>query len=120
MTDKVPDAIPAEIIDTASVYSLEELSHTCDVEVAWIIELIEQGVIEPRGGTASEWRFSSLSIVRLAKAKRFDRDLGVNPAGIALAFDLLNEIDRLKAHLNVLKSPRSSLAGESDEHRDSA
>jgi chaperone modulatory protein CbpM len=118
MTSETPAAIPAEIIGAEPAYSLEELSHTCHVEVSWIVELVEHGIIEPRGNTAAEWRFSSLSIVRLAKAKRFDRDLGLNPAGIALALDLLNEIDRLNAHLRVFKSSRSSLLG--DEHRHSA
>ena len=118
MTNEKPGPIRAEVIGSESAYSLEELSHTCNVEVAWIIELVEHGIIEARGKTASEWKFSSLSVVSLAKAKRFDRDLGLNPAGIALVFDLLNEIDRLKAHLNVLKSPRSSLFDEPDEHRD--
>jgi chaperone modulatory protein CbpM len=118
MTNATPGAIPAEMIDAESVYSLEELSRTCNVEITWIVELVEHGIIAPRGNTASEWRFSSLSVVSLAKAKRLDQDLGVNPAGIALAFDLLNEIDRLKAHLSVLKNPRSSLLDAPSEHRD--
>jgi chaperone modulatory protein CbpM len=114
MTDKKPDAHPAEMAGPEPVYSLDELCEACDVEAAWIVELIQHGVVEARGTTASEWRFSSVSVVRLAKAKRFDRDLGVNPAGIALAFDLLADIERLKAHLNVLMGGRSSLTKESD------
>ncbi len=117
MTNGKPAAVQAEVIGSESVYSLEELSHTCNVEESWIIELVEHGVIEPRGKLVSEWKFSSLSVVRLAKAKRFDHDLGLNPAGIALVLDLLNEIDRLNAHLSVLKGPRSSLSAEPDEHR---
>ncbi len=120
MTDKTPAAIPAETTGSDPIYSLEELGNTCNVESAWIIELIEHGIIEARGATVSEWRFSSLSVVRLAKAKRLDRDLGVNPAGIALAFDLLSEIDRLKAHLAVLRGYHSSLANETGDHHDPA
>ncbi len=120
MTDKTPGAIPAETAGPDPIYSLEDLSSACNVEAAWIVELIEHGIIEVQGATASEWRFSSLSVVRLAKAKRFDRDLGLNPAGIALVLDLLGEIDRLKAHLNVLRGARSSLVDDSGEHRDPA
>lgn len=109
------DPMPAEMIGSVSIYSLEELSQSCQVEVAWISELVEQGIIEPQGSNPSEWKFSSLSVVRAAKAKRFDRDLGLNPAGIALVFDLLNEIDRLHACLNVLASTRSSHADKPDE-----
>ena len=70
------EPMPAETIGPASVYSLEELCQSCQGDVAWISELVEQGVIEPQGRSRSEWRFSSVSVVLAAKAKRFDRDLG--------------------------------------------
>jgi chaperone modulatory protein CbpM len=110
MTDKTTGAIPAEALSADPSYSLEELSSVCNVEAAWVSELVEHGIIEAHGTTVSQWRFSSVSVVRLAKAKRFDHDLGLNPAGIALVFDLLGEIDRLKARLNVLSGTHSSLA----------
>lgn len=106
MTDNNTGAIPAETIGPEPVYSLDELSNACGVEAAWVVELVEHGIIEPEGRSTAEWRFSTLSVVRIAKAKRFDRDLGINPAGIALVLDLLSEIDRLRARVNVLKSPR--------------
>lgn len=109
------EPMPGETIGTAAVYSLEELCQSCQGDVAWISELVEQGIIEPQGRSPSEWRFSSVSVVLAAKAKRFDRDLGLNPAGIALVFDLLNEIERLHARLNVFASARSSLADQPDE-----
>lgn len=118
MAEKNTGAITGEPISNDPVYSLEDLGAVCNVETAWIIELIEHGLIEARGTTASEWRFSSLSVVRLAKAKRLDQDLGVNPAGIALAFDLLAEIDRLRAHLGVLKSGRTSLSDDRSRQHD--
>jgi len=107
MTDKTIGAIPGEPADANPIYSLNELSNACNVEAAWVVQLVEEGIIEARGATVAEWRFSSTSVVRLAKAKRFDRDLGLNPAGIALVFDLLSEIDRLKARLSVLQHPES-------------
>lgn len=115
MTDDKTGAIPAEAIGSELVYSLDDLSSTCNVERAWVVELVEHGVIEARGGSIAEWRFSSTSVVRLAKAKRFNRDLGLNPAGIGVVFDLLNEIDRLKARLNVLATQSRSLMQESGE-----
>ncbi len=111
------EPMPVELIGPAAVYSLEELSQNCHVEVAWISELVAHGIVEPQGSDPSEWKFSGLSIVRIAKAKRFERDLGVNPAGIALVFELLNEIEQLHARLNVLAGTKSSLADRTDEHR---
>ena len=114
MTDNTSGAIPAEPLGPEPIYSLDELSNACKVEATWVVELVEQGIIEAQGATVSEWRFSSVSVVRLAKATRFNRDLGLNPPGIALVFDLLGEIDRLKARLNILQGPRD----RGDDHDD--
>jgi chaperone modulatory protein CbpM len=115
MAEKAIGPIPAEPVNTDPTYSLEELSNACNVETTWVTELVEHGIIEARGASVAQWRFSSVSVVRLAKAKRFERDLGVNPAGIAVVFDLLNEIDRLKSRLNVLTASHSSPAGQPDD-----
>jgi chaperone modulatory protein CbpM len=102
MTDKDPAAPSAEIVDETSVYSLEDLCRACDVQVDWIVELTEHGVVEPAGGTRAQWRFSSISVVRVAKAKRLQRDLGLNAAGVALAFDLLSQIQNLNDQISAL------------------
>jgi chaperone modulatory protein CbpM len=56
-------------------------------------------VIEPVGQVSADWRFTSLSIVRIAKAKRLERDLNLNPPSLAVVLDLLDEIDDLRAQL---------------------
>ena len=113
MTNGEREPMPAEMIGSAAVYSLEELSQSCEVETSFVSALVAEGIIEPQGESPSEWKFSSLSVVRTAKAKRFDRDLGLNPAGIALVLDLLNEIEQLQARLSVLANAKSSLAERS-------
>jgi len=100
MIDK--SAKPSEIAGTAPAFSLDDLCHACNVEVAWVAELAEHGIIEPAGRTRSEWMFSSLSVVRVAKAKRLERDLGLNAAGIALVLELLSEVEDLRTRLSVL------------------
>jgi chaperone modulatory protein CbpM len=59
----------------------------------------EHGIIEAHGSRQAEWRFSHVSIIRLRRAKRLERDLGLNAAGIALALDLMAEIETLKSRL---------------------
>jgi chaperone modulatory protein CbpM len=112
MIDKASGAKPSEIVDAASVFSLDDLCHACNVEVDWIAELAEQGIIEPTGRTRSEWRFSSLSVVRVAKAKRLERDLGLNAAGIALVLDLLSQVEDLRARLRVLEDSKRGAPDE--------
>ena len=84
---------------SATTISLSDLSARSNVEVAWIVELVEHGVIDPHGTAQSDWHFEELTIVRLAKAKRLKRDLDLNPSGIALVLELLEQLDDLRAQL---------------------
>jgi len=104
MTDKSsPTTITSEIIDKSATCTLEELCRSNHVEAQWIMELVEHGVIEPVGQVSTEWQFASLSLVRVAKAKRLSQDLELNPAGVALVIDLLDEIEELRARLQSLE-----------------
>jgi len=103
MTKAPSPQVTAETLDTASMCTLEELCSACHVEAEWIASLVEYGVVEPVGKTKVDWQFQSLSIVRIAKAKRLERDLSLNPPGIALALDLLDEIERLRSRLRQIE-----------------
>ena len=61
--------------------------------------LIDEGIVEPVGSTPDEWRFTRISVTRVRFVERVSRDLDVNTAGAALALDLLDEIERLRARL---------------------
>lgn len=104
MADKLSPTVSSEIIETGTICSLEELCLACNVDAKWIAELVEHGVIEPIGSTGSDWQFASVSIVRVAKAKRLERDLSLNPPGVALVLDLLQEIEDLRSRLNTFES----------------
>lgn len=56
-------------------------------------------MIEPLSDSGSNWRFASLSILRVAKAKRLERDLNSTPPGVALVLELLDEIADLRSRL---------------------
>ena len=87
------------ILDEAEEITLADLTRACRVHAEWVMELIEEGVIEPRGAGGPQWRFSATSIVRVQKAHRLQRDLGVNLPGIALALQLLDRIEALESRL---------------------
>jgi len=79
--------------------TLEQLCDACGVQRDWVISLVEESIIEPRGEERSLWCFSGASLVRVRSALRLQRDLGVNVAGIALAFDLIEELDNLRGQI---------------------
>ena len=106
MTNKGTPVLRAELVDAATLCTVDELCLACNVDANWISGLVENGVIEPIGQVGADWRFTSLAILRIAKAKRLERDLNLNLPGLAIVLDLLDEIDDLRAQLR--KAPRSA------------
>ena len=86
--------------DVVEALTLEDLCRFCQADEAWVIELVEEGVLEPVGGTARHWRFEGMAIARAKRARRLSRDLGINTAGVALVLDLLDERDEILRRLS--------------------
>ena len=104
MAEEVPPAIASELVEHDGICTLREVCISCDVNPDWVVALVEQGAIEAVGGTRHDWRFTTLSVLRVAKAKRLERDLGLNLPGIALALDLLDRLDAVRAQLQSLQA----------------
>jgi len=85
--------------DIVEALSLQDLCRFCQADETWLVELVEHGVLDPIGSTSGNWRFVGTSIVRAKKARRLNRDLGINTAGIALVLDLLEERDAVLRRL---------------------
>ncbi|MFA0809597.1 chaperone modulator CbpM [Microbulbifer epialgicus] len=102
MERKELEQVSGVLLDEESELSLSELCRACGMPAERIIALVEEGIIEPRRG-AAQWRFSGICIRRVRRVYTLERDLGVNLAGAALALELLDEIERLQAHLAQLE-----------------
>ncbi len=96
----------AELLDEDLVFSLNDLAQRGAVHVEVIIELVEEGVLEPEGKAPEQWRFRGPDLVRLHRAINLQRDLELNLPGIALAIELLDELDELRAKLERLERYR--------------
>ena len=84
--------------------TLAEISRCCGVDSEQILILIAEGVLSPRGPSEAEWRFGSIDLGRALSALRLERDLGINPAGAALAIDLLDEVQQLRERVRLLEA----------------
>lgn len=93
----------AIIVDKNTLYTIKEICEACDIPTELLIELIEHGVIEPIGNTQAEWQFTAIALQRSQKAVRLQNDLDINLPGIALALDLLDELNQLRAKLRMLE-----------------
>jgi chaperone modulatory protein CbpM len=85
--------------DILDALSLQDLCRFCRADEAWVIELVEHGVLTPHGHAVEDWQFFGTSIARAKKARRLNRDLGINVAGVALVLDLLEERDAVLRRL---------------------
>ena len=97
------------ILDDAEEITLADLSRACRVHAEWVMELVEEGVIEPRGKDGPQWHFAATTVVRVQKAQRLHSDLGINLPGVALALQLLDRIDALEARV------RQASRGKTDD-----
>ncbi|VAW76506.1 hypothetical protein MNBD_GAMMA14-1957 [hydrothermal vent metagenome] len=87
------------LIDEQIRISLGDICRACSRHAEWVIELVDEGVLEPTGPSPEQWHFSPAALQRALVATRLQRDLGINLAGVALALDLLDEINTLRARL---------------------
>src|ERR1035437_7021116 len=79
--------------------TLVELCQACSAEEEHVLAWVFEGVLEPVGESPQYWRFSGESLRRAQLAQRLSRDLEINPPGVALALDLLDEIAVLQTRL---------------------
>jgi chaperone modulatory protein CbpM len=97
--DTLPELIGV-ILEEQTQLTLAEISRGCAVHAECIIELVEEGVLAPTGHDPRGWRFTGVQLRRASVALRLQRDLGINLAGVALALDLLDELNAVRARLN--------------------
>ena len=94
--------IQGSVVEEQVQLTLVELCQACSAEQEHVQAWVFEGVLEPVGGSPQEWRFSGESLRRARLALRLARDLEINPPGVALALDLLDEIAALRARLQRL------------------
>ncbi len=99
MVKQATDILNGYIVENETRLTLRQLCDACAVRAEYIIELVDEGFIEPSGIEKSHWCFTGVSIRRVQKAKRLQQDLGINLAGVVLAVDLIDEIEQLRARL---------------------
>ena len=78
------------LLDEQVCYSLKEICLLCDSQKEWVVELVEEGILQPTGEQGRQWRFTGSGLHTAMKARRLQRDLGLNLAGVAMALELLS------------------------------
>jgi chaperone modulatory protein CbpM len=100
---RIDPSIEGQLLDETTWLALGELCACLQVGREWVAELVEAGVLEPSGESPDSWAFPASVLPRALAATRLVHDLGVNPAGVALVLDLLEERRRLERQLALLE-----------------
>lgn len=98
-TNNEKETLIGEILNDENEVSLRQICNACQLPAEIVIEYVEYGVIEPVHESKPNLLFHSHSISRILTARRLQDDLGLNNAGVALAIDLLDELNELRHRL---------------------
>ena len=85
----------------------------CAVRIEYIEELVEEGLITPQveqvdvrhaveGREPRSWRFTGMHMRQARIAAHLQSDLGINLAGVALALQLLDEVEALRMRVKAI------------------
>lgn len=83
--------------------TLTDLCRISGCSAEWILELVEEGILDPEDQTRRNVRFDSTSITIIRKVQRLQTDLQVNLPGVAVVLSLVDENARLKRQLRQLE-----------------
>lgn len=81
--------------------SFKEVCHQYNIPQDLLIEMMEHGIFSPTT-SKEEHYLSPHDLQRMESAFRLHRDLEINLPGVALALELLDELERLRKELAIL------------------
>ena len=100
--------IEGSIVENEVHMTMVELAEATRTPEDLIMAWVSEGVLSPAGATPQDWRFSGNSLRRAKTAARLMRDLELNSPGVALALNLLDELDRLRNQLHLVNTANTA------------
>lgn len=85
------------------VIDMQELCEVVDLPAAFVIEIVEHGILEPQGRQPDEWLFDSAALSIARRAVKLHHELQMEWDGVALALDLLEELEQVRAENRILR-----------------
>ncbi len=88
---------PTDIAVSIEVFDRVQVSLACQhckVSMEFVEALLIEGVFDHQESKLDDWQLTQNQYGVLRRAARLHRDLGINPPGIALALDLLAQLER--------------------------
>lgn len=82
---------------------MRTLCQEADITADCVIEIVEHGIVEPSGRTPEEWVFDDRAPLTLKRAVKLHDQLALEWEGVALALELLEEVQQLRSENSMLR-----------------
>ena len=99
MSSSEHQVLAGAIFEETALLTVKDLSRMCAVDERHIVEFVEEGVLSVVEIDTTEWHFTGAALRRARLALRLERDLEINLAGVALALELMEELQTLRRKL---------------------
>jgi chaperone modulatory protein CbpM len=83
--------------------TLDELCSACNVTPEFVEQLVEYGIIELDNEPIETHRFEPEHLRRVRTIVHLQRDLEVNLPGAAVVIDLMDEIEEMRAKIEMME-----------------
>jgi chaperone modulatory protein CbpM len=91
--------LEGHLIEEDSEFTLSGVCRATGASESQLILWVAEGTFGVQDGAPQTWRFKGSSLYRVRVALRLATDFEINAPGIALALDLLDEIDLLRSRI---------------------
>ncbi len=91
------------LIEETTTFSFIEVCHKYHIPRELLSEMIEEGLFSVKSTDTEKVALDPGALRRIETAFRLHRDLDINLPGVALALDLLEQLDKLHIELEILR-----------------
>jgi chaperone modulatory protein CbpM len=91
------------LIEETSSITFNEVCRRYNIPKELLIDMIEHGLFSCQPTSIEQTQLTLNDLHRLESAFRLNKDLGINLPGVALALDLLEEIEKIRKELDILR-----------------
>jgi len=90
------------LIEDTTTISFTEVCHKYNIPKELLIEMMEEGLFPNQPTEPEQIALDQKALRRIESAFRLHRDLGINLPGVALAIELLEELEKMHKELDIL------------------